>query len=136
MDVAELRERRARGMMRAVKNTAEAVAGDAQRRAPVDEGTLRASAEVAFIVDGHRFDGDNAYEAALAAAVVAARAGVLRRVEADVSFNTVYAARQHEETEWIHPKGGEAKYLESAMREQAPNLRRALELEDRIAGFG
>lgn len=30
------------------------------------------------------------------------------------SFNTEYAARQHEELDWEHPRGGEAKYLEKA----------------------
>lgn len=31
---------------------------------------------------------------------------------AAVSFNTVYARRQHEETTWRHPIRGKAKYLE------------------------
>ena len=29
-----------------------------------------------------------------------------------VSFNTPYARRQHEELDWNHPNGGNAKYLE------------------------
>jgi hypothetical protein len=29
-----------------------------------------------------------------------------------ISFNTPYAARQHEELTWRHPQGGHAKYLE------------------------
>ncbi|MFE5878975.1 hypothetical protein ACFQ6H_27225 [Rhodococcus sp. NPDC056506] len=36
-----------------------------------------------------------------------------------VSFNTVYAARQHEEVGWNHPGGGESKYLEKAKNEFA-----------------
>lgn len=38
---------------------------------------------------------------------------------AAVSFNTVYAARQHEEVGWAHPNGGEAKYLENAKNDFA-----------------
>lgn len=33
--------------------------------------------------------------------------------EASVYFDTPYAARQHEELGYRHPKGGRAKYLES-----------------------
>ena len=29
-----------------------------------------------------------------------------------VGFHAVYAAKQHEELDWIHPHGGRAKYLE------------------------
>lgn len=32
-----------------------------------------------------------------------------------VSYNTVYAARQHEEVGWAHSEGRQAKYLESAL---------------------
>lgn len=67
------------------------VMGDAQRRAPVAEGTLRGSAKK----HDAEVKGD--------------------RVEAGVSFHTVYAARQHEETTWKHPLGGEAKYLETPL---------------------
>lgn len=38
---------------------------------------------------------------------------------AAVSFNTPYAARQHEEVGWNHPGGGGAKYLENAKNEFA-----------------
>lgn len=41
---------------------------------------------------------------------------------AAVSFNVIYAARQHEETGWNHPNGGEAKYLENAANELKPQL--------------
>lgn len=34
-----------------------------------------------------------------------------------MGFGTVYAQRQHEETTWKHPRGGEAKYLEHALNE-------------------
>lgn len=35
--------------------------------------------------------------------------------QAAVSYDTVYARRQHEEIGWNHPGGGEAKYLENAL---------------------
>jgi hypothetical protein len=72
----------------------EIVLGEAQRRAPVKEGTLRGSGQSELVVEG---DG----------------AHVL------ISFNTPYAARQHEETEWQH-EHGEAKYLENAIKALAP----------------
>ena len=42
-------------------------------------------------------------------------------VRADVSFNTVYAAAQHEHTEWAHDIG-KAKYLEGPLKEAAPEF--------------
>ncbi|MFI6886756.1 hypothetical protein [Streptosporangium canum] len=38
---------------------------------------------------------------------------------AAVSFNTPYAVRQHEEVSYDHPKKGEAKYLENALRDES-----------------
>jgi hypothetical protein len=86
----------------------EDVAGEGQRGAPVREGTLRASAEVE-IERG------------------------LDSVEGEVSFNTVYAARQHEETDWEHPLGGEAKFLERPFVERLPRYRATLEAAMRRA---
>lgn len=40
-----------------------------------------------------------------------------------VAFNIIYAARQHEETTWRHPRGGQAKYLESVLDEEQDRLR-------------
>lgn len=53
---------------------------------------------------------------------------------ASVFFDTPYAARQHEEVGWRHPKGGQAKYLENTVIEErgraqdivAAEVRRAL----------
>lgn len=39
-----------------------------------------------------------------------------------VSFNTVYAAKQHEDQHMRHPRGGGAKYLEHALTELAPTF--------------
>lgn len=37
--------------------------------------------------------------------------------EGTVGFTEVYATRQHEHVEYIHPKGGQAKYLEEPFNE-------------------
>lgn len=63
--------------------------------APIEHGDLRGSARL----DVHR-DGNS--------------------VEAILSFNEVYAARQHEELTWKHPRGGKAKYLEDNVNQAVP----------------
>lgn len=71
---------------RGVYLAGEHLLGVAVQNAPVDEGTLRNSG--ATSTDG---------------------------TKAVVSFDTPYAARQHEELTWHHPRGGGAKYLEKAL---------------------
>lgn len=68
---------------------ASLIKDEAVQRTPVETGTLRNSAKVST-------SGSTAA----------------------VSYNTPYAARQHEEVGWNHPSGGEAKYLENAMTAQ------------------
>lgn len=69
------------------------LAGEGARRAPVEEGTLRGSFshEVKRTASGY---------------------------EVEVTADTPYAARQHEEVTWKHPKGGEAKFLENPLKEK------------------
>lgn len=43
-------------------------------------------------------------------------------LEARVSNDMVYAARQHEELAWRHPEGGQAKFLEAPARDNAQEL--------------
>jgi hypothetical protein len=62
--------------------------GKAQQLAPVDTGDLRGSAYTKL--------GKNSVE---------------------VGFNTPYALRQHEELNYRHPRGGQAKYLEEPFKE-------------------
>lgn len=40
----------------------------------------------------------------------------------EIVFDAVYAARQHEELSWKHPQGGQAKYLETAIKMHLPEL--------------
>lgn len=43
-------------------------------------------------------------------------------LEARVSNDMEYAARQHEELTWRHPEGGQAKFLEGPARDHAAEL--------------
>lgn len=43
-------------------------------------------------------------------------------LEARVSNDMEYAARQHEELSWRHPEGGQAKFLEGPARDHAQEL--------------
>lgn len=121
-ELDEVRVARARAAVRDINRAGELLLGEAQRQAPVEEGTLRGSGTITLIVNGNRFEGSGALAAATAAAIFAALEGRTVEVEAEVSFNTVYAARQHEELTWQHPKGGNAKYLERPLGELAPRL--------------
>lgn len=106
--VDEARRRFRAAARRAVTMVGEDLLGEAQRRAPIEEGTLRASGELEVEERGDT-------------------------ITAVVSFNTVYAARQHEELDWDHPLGGQAKYLESVLREREPRYRRAIDAAIRRA---
>lgn len=52
---------------------------------------------------------------------------------ASVFFDTPYAARQHEEVGWRHPKGGQAKYLETAVLQERGNAQAIVAAEVRRA---
>ena len=48
------------------------------------------------------------------------------RPTAYVSFDTVYAWRQHEELDWVHPRGGGPKYLEGPLIQRQDELLAAI----------
>lgn len=105
-----------------------AVMGLAARRAPVDLGDLRGGFVVE--VNGERWahtesDGTGAVR------VVQDRMDVPEDTDEIVVYigtsGIPYAARQHEELSYRHPKGGQAKYLESALNELLPMLRQRLQ---------
>jgi hypothetical protein len=104
-------EEYARQACRALNRVANRVLGEAQREAPVEEGTLRASGAVALDCDPRRL----------------AAGGDAR---ARISFATPYAARQHEHDEYRHPKGGKAFYLRDPVQRcrLADELRREMRL--------
>lgn len=106
--MSEAADIRRRAAMAALKVIADDLMGRAQREAPVEEGTLRGSATVTIVTTSE-----------MGSAVV--------------SFNTVYAARQHEEVTWKHPKGGKAKYLEDPLKAMAQRYVQALAAAQRKA---
>lgn len=123
---AEARAGMARGALEGLVRSAENLLGHAQRLAPLDEGTLRASGAVVLIVNGSRYEGAGARQLAEQAVSLAARYGAPVELSAEVSFSTVYAARQHEETTWDHPRGGQAKYLEGPLLANAARYQRVI----------
>lgn len=119
----ELRVRRARALVDAMHRTGEDLLGKAQRLAPLEEGTLRGSALLVLIVNGDRYEGAGGKAAALAAVATLAKTGATISVEAEVSFNTPYAARQHEELDWQHTDG-QAQYLAEPLAANADRYSR------------
>lgn len=53
--------------------------------------------------------------------------------KAAVSYDTVYAVKQHEELDWQHDAGRTAKYLERPMHEEAEAIRGIIAAEARKA---
>lgn len=49
-------------------------------------------------------------------------ASVVRGLEGAVYYDTVYAARQHEELTWKHDEGRQAKYLEQPAQSEADTM--------------
>ncbi|MEV6536725.1 hypothetical protein AB0M86_45455 [Streptomyces sp. NPDC051639] len=83
------------GALRGVRLGAEHLLQVSRTRVPIEEGTLERSGVVS--VD----------ESSLTAAV---------------SFDTPYAVRQHEELDYRHDAGREAKYLEKPLREESDTI--------------
>jgi hypothetical protein len=122
-----------RGGFDGLASSIEDLMGRAVQDAPIDEGTLRQSAVIIYIVNGTRFEGANARQEAENSVVRIVSAGLELDVRAELSFNTPYAAAQHEGIAlqirdgkpvlWQvhnHPKGGRSKYLEANLLEMAP----------------
>lgn len=83
----------------ALNHAANLLRGDSVPLAPKDRGPLRASAQVTLATD------DN--------------------LTAYVSYDTPYAARQHEELDWRHDDG-QAKYLEGPLTENEAKYQQAI----------
>lgn len=79
------------GAVAGLRQAAEHVLGASRQRVPLEEGTLERSGVAS--VD------ENTLTAA-------------------VSYDTVYAVRQHEELTWRHDEGRTAKYLEGPLAEE------------------
>lgn len=85
----------------AMRIMVEDLASRAAKDAPIEEGTLRASAHPSVEVKGGE---------------------ILGRV----TFSMPYAQVQHEDLTFVHPKGGKAKYLEGNMTTMAPRYMDAM----------
>lgn len=83
----------------ALNHGAELLRGYSQPLAPIDTGILRATGQVTPATAGN--------------------------LEAHVSYDTPYAARQHEELDWRHDDG-QAKYLEQPLEEHRSDLTQAI----------
>jgi len=96
------------GTPQGLANTATRVLADAVPRAPVDLGPLRGSGFVD--VGGAKIAHGNADGSITVTGTAPSGA-----TSATIGFDEIYAHRQHEEVGWNHPKGGQAKYLETAI---------------------
>lgn len=76
---------------KAMRDIGQDLLGKSVERAPVDQGDLRGSGF-----------------------------SEVSGTETTVGFTAVYALRQHEELNYNHPQGGEAKYLENPLKENTP----------------
>lgn len=101
---------------KAIENELKTVAldlqGKAQMLAPVMTGDLRGSA---FVVVGKVLVAeplDDSDPKSIRGDIPKAET-----LEAIVGFSEPYALRQHEETGYRHPKGGQAKYLETPYKQ-------------------
>lgn len=103
------------GSAQGLADTALYVLGEAAPRAPVDTGDLRGSGYVEL--DGQPFAHGDASGAALAVGGVPEEA-----TRAEIGFASRYAADQHEQVAYDHPRGGEAKYLESVLVEEGERI--------------
>ena len=94
--------------MKGLRKLGEEILTEAKELCPVDSGTLRQSGSV-------RANSKN------------------KTVE--ISFNTPYALKQHEEMSYNHPNGGQAKYLEQPFNERVKNAQWYAEKEIGIATY-
>lgn len=83
----------------ALNHAANMLRSDSVPLAPIDRGPMRASAQVTPATDSS--------------------------LTAYVSYDTPYAARQHEELDWRHDEG-QAKYLEGPLTENEAKYQQAI----------
>lgn len=137
-DDAEVIARAVRGGARATRFATNDLLGAAVDAAPIEEGTLRGSGHVVWLVNGQEF-ADHEFQAAVQTAIRLAEEGTLRTFYGEARFSTVYAAAQHEgialmsrgDAVWVwqarnYPRGGGPKYLERPLMERAPRYEAVL----------
>lgn len=110
-----------KGILRSLERIGADLTGKAQRLAPRDEGTLRAS--------GH-------WEIKERAGFLTDRPGSMAaEIAVQVIFDVPYAAKQHEELSYSHTDG-QAKYLEQPMKTEALKYQKEIEraIRDELKG--
>jgi lipoate-protein ligase A len=85
-----------------IEDSAFDLENKASQLAPLDTGDLRGSSKTDIEVSG-------------------------KKVEGKVSFNEPYALDQHEDLQFNHPRGGQAKYLEQPLKENEQDYKRHVE---------
>ena len=91
------------------------VAEESQQRAPVDTGDLRGSVLV-------ELDGEEYAKGTENGGVNVVGTLPEKATKGSVSYNTPYAATQHEQIHYDHPRGGQSKYLESVLVENQDRI--------------
>lgn len=119
-------ERAGSAAMHAAIDFCEAVMGLAARKAPIDLGDLRGAFTIT--INGEVWAHTESDESG-AVRIIQDRSEIPTihdHIVIRVGVALVYALRQHEEMDWNHPKGGEAKYFEKAVNELSPTFLREL----------
>ncbi|GAA1769938.1 hypothetical protein [Nonomuraea bangladeshensis] len=96
LNAAAFHEQTKTAAARVLKDAALHILQTANTRVPIQEGHLQNSGDTA--VDRNE-------------------------MRAYVTYNQPYAVAQHENLDWKHAPGREAKYLETALEEEAPAVR-------------
>lgn len=113
---------------RAVADVALDLLSESVTRAPVDQGPLRGSGSARLgkkvIAEGYDEDGRAGIRGTGASLATGTITG--RDIDAEVRFEAEYALEQHERLDFDHPKGGQAKYLEDPLTENADRYLRHL----------
>lgn len=103
------------GSTKGLANALMDVAEESQKRAPVDTGNLRGSVMV-------ELDGETYAEGSKEGGVSIVASVPETAERGTVSYNTPYAAQQHEQINYDHPRGGQSKYLESVLVEESDRI--------------
>ncbi len=122
-----------------ILDAAQAALDDAVDQAPISSpeeaaerdrvpGALKRSAHIVLLVNQERFDTRTGGDTAARQRVrELAEHGRLVSLDAEIRFETPYAAYQHDHMNLEHPQGGKPKYLEHAVAAARPGMRSRLE---------
>lgn len=123
-----------RGSAKGLADAAAYVLSEAAERAPVETGDLRGSGYVNL--DGTQFAKYDQPTITKAEAkqgkkpppgkLITEDTVADNVIRAEIGFDTPYAAQQHEQIYYDHPRGGQAKYLESVLVEESDHILQAI----------